>query len=465
MEGPQTSGAAPEAGFISAFKRPTIRTLAISRASNKLAQAVVSYGVMVYLATQGGTQLQISIVAASTYLSAVLFGLQGGLLADSLSKRIAIVGGYVSVALLCILMPIVFGTSVPQLLIITFVSSAVMQVVSPSLKAMVAVVATPAELATVSASVSVVGSIASAFGSSAVAPLLISQTSINTLLIIAGLIYLVGAWRTLKLPKAEEGVRFREAIGQVDWRPRALSARNTAEWLRGHRSIGAMILVGVIAVSIYEAFSTLIPVYVRDVLNADPTNAIYIFAPAGIGFLIGTFLTPTLIRKLGTRKLAVTAVTMMSASMILFGLVDAVAPVLAPISPLRLLGWLFSVEINDQVLAASVIAVPANFGSTAAGAAVQTYINAVVPLERQGATFGAQEVQENLFTLMLVLLLGLISTVVGPRVVFISTPIVIVALVLWLIRYSHRLGDTEITPREAFRELVSDDEPDPIRDR
>jgi len=69
-------------GFISAFKCPAVRILATSRASSKLAQSTVSYGAMVYLAAAGGNQLQVSLVAASTYVSALLFGLQGGTLAD-----------------------------------------------------------------------------------------------------------------------------------------------------------------------------------------------------------------------------------------------------------------------------------------------------------------------------------------------------------------------------------------------
>ena len=166
----------PSAGFLSAFKRPSVRVLAVSRASSKLAGATVSYGSMVYLASAGGSQWQISLVAASTYLSAVLFGLQGGLLADSLSKRLAIVAGFVAQAALCILIPFFFGTGATQFVVIMFFSSALMQIVSPSLKSAIALVATPDEMATVAASISIVGSIGSAIGSSLLAPILIKTT-------------------------------------------------------------------------------------------------------------------------------------------------------------------------------------------------------------------------------------------------------------------------------------------------
>jgi MFS family permease len=454
----ETSARPP--GFLDVLKRPGIRTLALSRASSKVAIATLSYGAMVYLATQGGTQFQISLLGASTYLSATLFGVQGGVLADNLSKRLAIASGYLVIAASMVLMPLVFGTGVAELLILMFVSSALMQVISPSLKSAVALVSTPHELATVSASVSVVGSIASAFGSSFLAPLLIKTTNITVLLLVTASICVYGAIKTLRLPDTESSTKVRDAFRQVEWRPKSLSMRATAAWLVDNRAISALILVGAVVVALFEAFNTLVPVYVRDVLEADPTDAIHIFAPAGVGFLVGTFVTPLLIARIGARRLAVLAAAIMSVSMMLFGLIDIVAPALAPFSPLRLVGWVLALEISDKVLAASVIAAPANFGSTAAGASIQTYISATVPLARQGQTFGVQEVQENLVTLALVLLLGGVSTLVGPRAVFVLAPVLAFLLVVSLVRYSYRVTQHRgLTHREALNELIGGDGP------
>ena len=75
----------------------------------------------------------------------------------------------------------------------------------------------------------------------------------------------------------------RDAVRSVDWKPTALSTKWQANWIIKHKSIAAMILAGGIVTALFEAFNTLIPVYVRDVLNADPANAVYIFVPAGTG--------------------------------------------------------------------------------------------------------------------------------------------------------------------------------------
>lgn len=426
--------------------------------------AVVSYGAMVYLAEEGATQFQISLVAASTYAAALMFGIQGGTLSDTLSKRIALVFGYVIQALLCLLIPIFWGTDVGALMFIMFMTSAINQIVTPSIKSATALVTTPAQLATVSATVSVIGSIASAIGSAFLAPVLIKTTGIEVVLIVGGLIYLVGAIRTLRLPAEESAMKVSAALRGIDWRPAALSLKWNAQYIVRERGVATMIMVGAIVVAMFEAFNTLIPVYVRDVLDADPADAVYIFAPAGIGFLIGTFLAPKMIAKYGERRLAMFSLLCLSISMFLFGIVEAVAPVLAPFSPLRILVWLFDADINDKVLAASLIAVPANFGSTAAGASVQVYINRRVPQIRQGATFGLEEVQENALTLVAVVALGAIANVVGAQLVFIFTPIVAIGAVIWMIDYSYKQTlNVELSARESFEMLRDASLDDQIR--
>jgi MFS family permease len=446
-------------GFLESLKRPTIRTLTFSRGFNKLAGATVSYGAMVALAAAGASQFEISLVSASGYLSAVLFGLQGGLLSDTLSKRRAILSGYLFLAALCFTVPLLFGIGVYQLMTIMFLSSAINQVISPSLKAAVALVATPAQLATVAATVSLASSIASALGSSVLAPLLIGWTSMQFLLVVCAGIYLGGAWVSTKLPRSTASKGFVEAAREINWKPVALSRKHTAKWLYENRQVAVVILTGTIVVALFEAFNTLIPVYVRDVLHANPTNAVYIFAPAGLGFLFGTLLTPWGVEKIGARKLAVAAALLMSVSMVGFALIDQVAPYFAPFNPLRIIGWLFDIEISDAVLAAGVIAIPANLGSTMSGAAVQQFVNAHVPVERQGAMFGTGEVQDNIFTLGTVLIFGAISTAVGPKSVFLIAPMIAFLLIASLIRYSYLVyGGRDISVRDTIGVMSEGDE-------
>src|SRR5215212_3434006 len=145
------AGAAPapdeKPSYREVLRDPNIAILATSRAAGKLALATVSYGSMVYLARQDASQFAISLVSAATYVAPLFFGLQGGTLSDSLSKRIALVAGFVAQAATVFLIPILFGTGVFDLVLIMFLSSPLMQLVTPSLKSSGAIVASSAQLA------------------------------------------------------------------------------------------------------------------------------------------------------------------------------------------------------------------------------------------------------------------------------------------------------------------------------
>ncbi len=441
------------------LKDPSVRALILSRFATVLGLSTLSYGAMVYLATIGAPQFTISLMGATRYLAALLFGIGGGALADAMSKRTAMVSAYILQAAACFLIPTVWGTSVTSLIVLIFLVAMLSQIVVPAVKAMTALVTTSAQVAAVAAVITVASGIGTAIGTGFLAPILINVTSLRNLIYVAGFVLLFGAVRTLKLPNEEDATSLPEAVREVDWRASVPTLRRTAEWLNVNRKVGSMILVGSMVFALFDGLNTLIPVYVRDVLRSSPTNAVYILAPGGIGFLAGAALGPWLMDRRGERALAVMAITILSLGFMLFGLIDLVAPILAPFSPLRLLG-LFGVELSPQIQAVGLISILTALGSTTAGAAVQTYVNRYVLLARQPATFGMQEVLDSALTLFAVLALGAIATILGSRLVFIIAPPLIIVIVLWLIRVAFRV--TEQDPPEAraiLRALFSTERP------
>src|SRR4051794_39615569 len=183
---------------------PAVRALVLSRFATVLGIATLAYGAMVYLATVGAPQITISLIGATRYLAALLFGIGGGALADAMSKRTAMVTGYVLQAAACFIVPTIWGTSVPSLVILIFLVTMLGQIVTPAVKAATALVTTAAQVAVVAAIVSMGGGVGSAVGSAILAPVLINFTNLRTLIYVAGLIMVFGAVRALKVP-AEEG--------------------------------------------------------------------------------------------------------------------------------------------------------------------------------------------------------------------------------------------------------------------
>jgi MFS family permease len=191
-------------------------------------------------------------------------------------------------------------------------------------------------------------------------------------------------------------------------------------------------------VALFDGLNTLIPVYLRDVLHTSPTNAAFILAPGGVGFFLGTVLGPWWMNRRGERAVGVMALAILGLGFALFGMIDVVTPFLAPISPLRVLER-FGFEVTPPIAAAGLISILTAFGSTGAGAAVQTYVNRYVLLARQATTFGMQEVLDNTLTLFAILTFGGLATTFGPRMVFLIAPPLLVLVVVELIRIGFRI--------------------------
>ena len=124
---------------------------------------------------------------------------------------------------------------------------------------------------------------------------------------------------------------------------------------------------------------------------------------------------------------------------------------MSPMQPLEL----FGVEISDEILAAGVIAIPTNFGSSIATASVTVFINRNVAVQSQGALFGIQEVQKNMLNLVTIMAVGVLGTIFDIEVVMIMTPVVVVLMILRLLKYTYKSKDhVEITSKQAWRSLV-----------
>jgi Na+/melibiose symporter-like transporter len=367
---------------------------------------------------------------------------------------VALALGFAAQAVICFAIPRFVGTGIAPLFILIFAVSILSQITNPALKVAVAVVASAAELATVTVLLGLASGIGTATGSALLAPVLIKHWDIRTVMYVAGAFFILAAYRVIgtdvdRRPRRVQTGRIRRLAG----------FREVGAWMLANRAVSTMILVGAAVTVLSRVFDSLQPIYVRSVIGADPANAIYIFAPGAIGALIGQLLAPIFIRWPGERWLANISLALFGIAMILFGLIDQVASTFAPYSPLHLLSHL-GLHPGERVMAAGMIAILVEFGSGAATVAVQTYINRRVPISVQGSTFGAQSFLANGLGFAGTLTVGGLATVFGTRAIFLLVPSLLVIGLVVLIRSLYRMADEPIpSPREALATLW--DEPKP----
>jgi MFS family permease len=118
--------------------------------------------------------------------------------------------------------------------------------------------------------------------------------------------------------------------------------------------------------------------------------------------------------------------------------------------PLNLLK-IFDIELTDEMLAASFVAMFVGLGSSLSGIAVQTYINRRAPQLHQGRIFGLQSILTNTAALLPVLFLGFMADLTSLEAVLLWAPIVIMLMIYGLLIVVERISGKETTsPKEVL---------------
>ena len=210
-----------------------------------------------------------------------------------------------------------------------------------------------------------------------------------------------------------------------------------------------MLVLAGLASTVNVVLGILGPQYVREVLDVDPANALYVFAPAPLGLLLALGVTPMLIGRVGERPVAVTGFALVAVVMTALGLV-------APLS--EALSWLFFFDIpgvGPRVETAALLSIFLGFGVTLAAVATQTYVSRTVPLRIQGRAFALLGVLKDGLAIFPLLALGAVASRIGVDAVITVAPVFLLVIAVGLDRLVSRWR----TPVEGAAEEPRPDAP------
>jgi len=419
-----------------------------------LAFATISFGAIVGTVDGGGTAFQAAIVGVAALLPPALLGLWGGKIAAALPKRLAIGGAYVIIGVICVAIPLVFGTDFAWMVLLVLAVYTVNQVAGPAERAVLPLVSTEEQFA---AGVSIVNfgmSAGTGLGIALVAPALLTFFDQSVVFIVAGVVLLVAATRAFEVPPEKEW-------GAVDWSLRGAGPKTAMDWLMDHFAVCTMVLLGVLAGTSNRVMQDLAPAYVRDGLDIAPAKNAYVFAPATLGMIVAMAAGPRLTRVLGARGSAVLGFLSVALGLVLLGLVHWLTPPISPWNPFQLVRAL-GATVSNEVLAAALLTIPIGFGTTVTALAVQLYVNSNVEEDKQAAAFSIQYTLTNWFGIVPLLLLGGVATAIGPEPVMFIIPALMVVSAGALLWAGLRYRGRDETPKgmrllEAFlREPASE---------
>lgn len=152
-------------------------------------------------------------------------------------------------------------------------------------------------------------------------------------------------------------------------------------------------------------FAILIPRYMDEVLNISPDNAAFVFAPTGVGALVGLRFIPWFSRW-GKNRVVVIGVVGVAVSMALMATVRGLAEIMettpGPLNPGRFLGLSLLQSLT------MLFAAPMGFAYALVSTPAQTVLHERAPPEMRGRIFGTQVVSANFISLLPLLLVGAI---------------------------------------------------------
>jgi hypothetical protein len=188
----------------------------------------------------------------------------------------------------------------------------------------------------------------------------------------------------------------------------------------------------IISSTLVLLFAILIPRYMKDVIDVPPDNAALVFAPTGVGALVGLRFLPYFARR-NKNRVVVIGLAGIAACLVLLALVKPIADVWES-APSALDPSHF---LRVSLLQALVMcfAGPMGFFYALLNAPAQTVLHERAPAEMRGRIFATQVVSANFISLVPLLLIGAITDILNVTVVLLIVAAIVgvmAALSRWM---------------------------------
>ena len=244
---------------------------------------------------------------------------------------------------------------------------------------------------------------------------------------MAALFFLVATVLAYRLPEieAEEGL---EAVnGEQPLLGGAVSEMwRTLRLLRHDVASNIALLQMTVSSSLVLFFAVLVPRYMQSVLQVAPADAVFIFAPTGVGALLGLRALPWIVSRLGKGRVVVVGLVGIALCLVALGFVERIADLMKGTEHLN------PFASNGRVAGLSLLVTltmaltgPLGFAYALVNAPAQTILHERAPAEMRGRVFASQLVLANLVSIGPLILIGGVADLYGVSPVLLSIAVVV----------------------------------------
>lgn len=420
---------------------------------SQTAQNGLMYTLLVLITARTESGVIGSVLVLSFMLPAVLLSLFAGVLVDRWPKRTVLVGTNLIRVAICAAY-LALDQNVAALILLTLLFSSVSQFFGPAESSTIPMLVPRRQLISANGLFQLTLTGSQFMGMVILSPILLKLGGSNLFFIGAAVLYVAAAALVATLPKNIEPPLVKEKLNSMGL-VRAIG-RDVSLTLRVIRGDPLSLLALVqltMSSSLSMLFGLLVPRYVLDVLDVSPDNAVFVFAPVGVGAVLGLRALPWLTRVLRKPEIVTIGLFGTAAALVALGSVEFVARALEESGAGELISEFDEPRFGTLTLSVLVLltmatAVPVGFTYALVNAPAQTVIHERAPADMRGRFFGTQLMLANLASLVVLLLVGVLIDAVGViSVLFLYAPVVLVVAIYGVI-INRRYGPSDSPPRE-----------------
>ncbi len=165
--------------------------------------------------------------------------------------------------------------------------------------------------------------------------------------------------------------------------------------------------------SLVLLFAVLVPRYMQAILKVSPDKAVTIFAPVGIGAILGLRALPMIAARFGKNRTVIIGMCGLAICVLALGLVDPIARILQHTDNLNPFSGQRAGGLSILVLLTMAFAGPLGFTYALVNAPAQTVLHERAPAEMRGRVFAAQVVLANAVGILPLIVAGSVADIFG----------------------------------------------------
>jgi MFS family permease len=404
----------------------------ISRALSSTAHNAMVYAFLILVVRETGSSIHTSLLILSFIIPPATLASVSGVVTDRLPRGLILFIGHLLRALLAT----AFVASSGSVWIIYGIALGfgfVGQFSGPVELALLPHIVERQRLTSANSMFNLGGAIGQVVGVLVLAPLFLKTVGADSLFSVIAMLYLVAAALLLTVPN----LGFRELSDaqrhstHVTFRGvRAEFAEAWQTLRRDSTAYMAMVLL-VLGSTALLVTAGLAPRFAQKVLGISTENAIYVFAPASVGIVLGLRVVDWLTHQVSKAWVVTAGFIMVVLSTVALAMVPQSADLVESQNFLGLFSPGPFGTTAARVMVTLVFAGMTGFSYSVVNVAGRSLLNERVPLAMQGRVFAAQTVLSNLASIVPLVLAGALADWLGVSPVLIAVAVGVLLIALW----------------------------------